>query len=172
MLLRIESTGECTHYKQVKVVCYYIEKESWQLQSQNHHGCHIVKLSVCHWSQYWVKYLNKCSAVARCFPSILDVMIFENINLSEDRIGRPPFRYNDTELDFCHQSVMYAVRSVYFNHTLISYMYVTVCHLSPYLPKVWAFDSHFLKDARKLFTWDGWIFCPYEIYQKVHLYRL
>ena len=28
MLLRIESTGRCTHQKQVKVVCYYIEKES------------------------------------------------------------------------------------------------------------------------------------------------
>jgi hypothetical protein len=28
MLLRNESTGRCTHHKQVKVVCYYIEKES------------------------------------------------------------------------------------------------------------------------------------------------
>jgi hypothetical protein len=27
MLLRIESTGRHTHHKQVKVVCYYIEKE-------------------------------------------------------------------------------------------------------------------------------------------------
>jgi hypothetical protein len=40
MPLRIESTGRYTHYKQVKVVCYYIEKESCQLQSQNHHVCH------------------------------------------------------------------------------------------------------------------------------------
>jgi hypothetical protein len=52
------------------------------------------------------------TAVARCFPNILDVMVFENINLSEDRIGRPPFWYNETELDFCHQSVIYVVRSV------------------------------------------------------------
>jgi hypothetical protein len=37
MLLRIESTGGHTHHKQVKVVCYYIEKESWKLPSQNHH---------------------------------------------------------------------------------------------------------------------------------------
>jgi hypothetical protein len=51
MLLCIESTGRCTHHKQVNVVCYYIEKESWQLQSQNHHVCHIVKWSVCDWSQ-------------------------------------------------------------------------------------------------------------------------
>jgi hypothetical protein len=58
MLLHIESTGRCTHHKQVKVVCYYIERESWRLQSQNHHVFHIVKLSVCHWSQYWVKYLD------------------------------------------------------------------------------------------------------------------
>jgi hypothetical protein len=28
MLLRIESTGRCTHHKQVKLVCYYIKKES------------------------------------------------------------------------------------------------------------------------------------------------
>jgi hypothetical protein len=34
MLLRIESTGRHTHHKQVKVIVYYIEKESWRLQSQ------------------------------------------------------------------------------------------------------------------------------------------
>jgi hypothetical protein len=33
-------------------------KESWRLQSQNNHVCDIVKLSVCHWSQYWVIYLD------------------------------------------------------------------------------------------------------------------
>jgi hypothetical protein len=36
-----------------------------------------------------------CTDVARCFPNILDVMVFENINLSEDKIGRPPFWSND-----------------------------------------------------------------------------
>jgi hypothetical protein len=30
------------------------------------------------------------TAVARCFPNIFDVMVLENINLSEDKIGRPP----------------------------------------------------------------------------------
>jgi hypothetical protein len=35
-----------------------------------------------------------CTAVARCFPTILDVMILENINLSEDKIGQPPFWSN------------------------------------------------------------------------------
>jgi hypothetical protein len=58
MLLRIESTGRYTHHKQVKVVCYYIGKENWWLQSQNHHVCHIVKLLVCHWSQYSARYLD------------------------------------------------------------------------------------------------------------------
>jgi hypothetical protein len=44
---------------------------------------------------------------------------------------------------------------------------VTVCQLTPDLPKVRTFVSHLLKDARKLFPWDGWIFCPYEIHQKL-----
>jgi hypothetical protein len=30
-----------------------------------------------------------CTAVARCFPNILDVMVLENINLYSDKIGRP-----------------------------------------------------------------------------------
>jgi hypothetical protein len=30
-LLRIKATGRYTHYKQVKVVYYYIEKENWKL---------------------------------------------------------------------------------------------------------------------------------------------
>jgi hypothetical protein len=36
-----------------------------------------------------------CTAVARCFPNILDVMVLENINLSLDKIGRPPLWSND-----------------------------------------------------------------------------
>jgi hypothetical protein len=51
-------------------------------------------------------------------------------------------------------------------------MELTVWQLTPGLPKVGTFDTNFLKDARKLFPWDGWIFCPYVIYQKVHLYWL
>jgi hypothetical protein len=66
-----------------------------------------------------------CTDVARCFPNILDAMVLENINLSEDKIGRPPLWSNETELDFCHQLLMYAVSSVYFNHTLISYVHWT-----------------------------------------------
>jgi hypothetical protein len=31
-----------------------------------------------------------CTAVARCFPNILDAILFENINLFEDKIGRLP----------------------------------------------------------------------------------
>jgi hypothetical protein len=62
-----------------------------------------------------------CTAVqARCFPNILDVIVRENVNLCEDEIGRPQVWANETELDFCHQSLIYAVSSVYFNFTLIS----------------------------------------------------
>jgi hypothetical protein len=31
-----------------------------------------------------------CTAVAHCFPNILDVMVLENINLSSDKKGQPP----------------------------------------------------------------------------------
>jgi hypothetical protein len=31
-----------------------------------------------------------CTAVALYFPNILSVMVLENVNLSEDKIGRPP----------------------------------------------------------------------------------
>jgi hypothetical protein len=65
-----------------------------------------------------------CAAVARCFRNILDVIVLENINLSSDKIGPLPLWSNETDLDFCHQSLIYAVSSVYFNHTLILYMYV------------------------------------------------
>jgi hypothetical protein len=43
-----------------------------------------------------------CTAVARCFPNILDVIVLENVNLSSDKIGRPLLWSNETELDFCH----------------------------------------------------------------------
>jgi hypothetical protein len=33
--------------------------------------------------------------IARCFPNILDVMVLENVNLSEDKIGRPPLWSSD-----------------------------------------------------------------------------
>jgi hypothetical protein len=66
-----------------------------------------------------------CTDVARCFPSILDAVVLENINLSEDEIGQPPLWSNETELDFCHQSLIYAVSCVYFNETLISYVHWT-----------------------------------------------
>jgi hypothetical protein len=45
--------------------------------------------------------------------------------LSTDKIGRPPMRSNETDWDFCHQLPTYAVSSVYFNHTLISYVHWT-----------------------------------------------
>jgi hypothetical protein len=66
-----------------------------------------------------------CTAVARCFPNILDAMVLENLNLSSDKIGRPPFWSNEADLDFCHQSPTYAVSCVYFNHILISYVHWT-----------------------------------------------
>jgi hypothetical protein len=43
-------------------VYYYIEKESWRLQSQNHHVCQVmysvVVICHCNWSQYQVNYLD------------------------------------------------------------------------------------------------------------------
>jgi hypothetical protein len=45
-----------------------------------------------------------CTAVAHCFPNILDIMVLENINLSEDKIGRPLLWSNETDSDFCRQS--------------------------------------------------------------------
>jgi hypothetical protein len=61
-----------------------------------------------------------CTAVAHCFPNILDAIVLENINLSEDKIGWTVLQCNETELDFCHQLLTYGVSSVYFNHKLIS----------------------------------------------------
>jgi hypothetical protein len=55
--------------------------------------------------------------VALYFLNILDAMVLENMNLSSDKIGRPPLWSND----FCHQSATKAVSSAYFNRTLISY---------------------------------------------------
>jgi hypothetical protein len=33
LLLRIKSIGRYIHHKELKVVCHYMEKESWRLQS-------------------------------------------------------------------------------------------------------------------------------------------
>jgi hypothetical protein len=52
-------------------------------------------------------------------------MAFENVYLSSDNIERSQLRSNETDSDFCHQSPTYAVSSVYFNHTLISYVHWT-----------------------------------------------
>jgi hypothetical protein len=52
-----------------------------------------------------------CTAAALCFPNILDVMVLQNVNLSEDKLGRPPLCYNFLSLIGC---------SAYFNRTLIS----------------------------------------------------
>jgi hypothetical protein len=63
------------------------------------------------------------TAVALFLPNNLGVMVLENVNLSSDKIRRPPVRSNDTDVDFCHQSVIYVVSSVYFNRTLISFVH-------------------------------------------------
>ena len=66
-----------------------------------------------------------CTAVALCFPNILDVMVLENINLSSDRNRATVTVSNGTDVDFCHQSVIYTDSSAYFNCTLISYVHWT-----------------------------------------------
>jgi hypothetical protein len=58
------------------------------------------------------------TAVAGSFLNIL-----ENVNLSSDKIRRPPLWSEETEFDFCHQPPTNAVSSEYFNHTLISYVH-------------------------------------------------
>jgi hypothetical protein len=60
-----------------------------------------------------------CTDVARCFPNILDAMVLENINLSEDEIGRPPLWSNEIELDFCHQLLIYVVSKCIFQPQVI-----------------------------------------------------
>jgi hypothetical protein len=50
-----------------------------------------------------------CTAVALCFPNILDVMVFENINLSSDR-NRATLWSNDT-----HISRLYMLSAVYIS---------------------------------------------------------
>jgi hypothetical protein len=45
-----------------------------------------------------------CTAVALCFPNILDIMALENVNLSSYKIGQPPLWSNETDSDFCHLS--------------------------------------------------------------------
>ena len=65
-----------------------------------------------------------CTAVARCFPNILDAMVLENLNLSSDKIGRPTFWSNEAGLDLYNQSRTCAVSCVYVNHILISYIYI------------------------------------------------
>jgi hypothetical protein len=65
-----------------------------------------------------------CTAVAHCFPNILDVMVLENKKkLSEDEIGPQLLGSYKTGLDFCHQLPTFAVSSENFNHTLILYVH-------------------------------------------------
>jgi hypothetical protein len=56
-----------------------------------------------------------CTAVALCFPNILDVMVLKNINCLQIEIGRPSLWSNDTGLDFCHQSNIYTLSAVYIS---------------------------------------------------------
>jgi hypothetical protein len=50
--------------------------------------------------------------------------MLENINLSSDTNRATVVVANDADLDFCHQSVIYTVSSVYFNCTLISFVHM------------------------------------------------
>jgi hypothetical protein len=42
-----------------------------------------------------------CTAVALYFPNILDIMVLQNVNLSEDKIGWQALWPNDADVDFC-----------------------------------------------------------------------
>jgi hypothetical protein len=57
------------------------------------------------------------------FSNIEGVIVLENVNLPEDKNRATA----DTDVDFCHQSVIYTGCSVYFNRTLISYEHGLSC---------------------------------------------
>jgi ubiquinone biosynthesis protein COQ9 len=65
-----------------------------------------------------------CTAVARCRPNILDVMVLENVNLSSDKIWRTPLWSNETDSDFYHQTLTYAVSAVYIQPNVNFRMYI------------------------------------------------
>jgi hypothetical protein len=54
-----------------------------------------------------------CTAVAHCFPSILDVMILENINLCSDEMGRPPLQSNEKKTWISVIRRLYMLSAVY-----------------------------------------------------------
>jgi hypothetical protein len=60
-----------------------------------------------------------CTAVARYFLNILDVMVLENINLSSDKIGRPPLWSNETDLD-----TLYRLSAVCTSTARLFHMYM------------------------------------------------
>jgi hypothetical protein len=113
------------------------------------------------------------TAVAHCFPNILDVMVLENVNLSEDKIWRPPLWRNEKDSNFCHQSPTYAVISVYFKHTLISYLHwVLKCFISvrklhdlPFTLLLWTEFSTCLSTNLKRRWLD--LFCNYYHIQSI-----
>jgi hypothetical protein len=105
----------------------------------NHHNCAPFKgIGLSYFSKMAWKLLQKkklkiisevitmkyivCTAVARCFPNILDVIVLENIKMSWDKIWRLPWWSNEIDFDSCHLSATWDVSSVYFNRTLIPYV--------------------------------------------------
>jgi hypothetical protein len=54
-----------------------------------------------------------CTAVALCFPNILDLMVIENTHLSSDRNRVTLLWSNDADLDFCHR--LYTMSAVYIS---------------------------------------------------------
>jgi hypothetical protein len=66
-----------------------------------------------------------CTAEALCFPIFFFLTLWSSkISIClQIEIGRLSLWSNNTDLDFCHQSIIYTVSSVYFNCTLISYVH-------------------------------------------------
>jgi hypothetical protein len=73
-----------------------------------------------------------CTAVARCFPNILDVMVLENVNLSSDRNWATVVWYNDTAVQISILSSVIYIRcqqcifQLYVNFIQCMYMDLAV----------------------------------------------
>jgi hypothetical protein len=78
-LLPIESTGRHTHHKQVKMVYYYIEKQSRRLQSQKLHIQNYYTMQIC--IVLHVRYKQLYMQLERCYYYITYLCLLRKSHL-------------------------------------------------------------------------------------------
>jgi hypothetical protein len=103
-----------------------------------------------------------------CFLASQQTNIYHRIQSNNDSNSYVCARTVDWSVLQIHNSMVW-LHSLVFSETFIRKrvnLLLTVCQLTSDLSKVRTFASHVLKDVPKLFTWDGWIFCPYKTYPK------